>query len=64
MNCNVQVFCKMIFSNKFGFILETVFSYSNGARERLSTVDLLSKCVHFAQKVPVPDTLVLGGHLY
>jgi hypothetical protein len=24
MNCNVHVFCKMIFSNKFGFILETV----------------------------------------
>jgi len=28
MNCNVNVFCKMIFSNKFGFILETVFSYT------------------------------------
>jgi hypothetical protein len=27
MNCNVLVFCKMIFCNKFGFILETVFSY-------------------------------------
>ncbi len=27
MNCNDHVFCKMIFSNKFGFILETVFSY-------------------------------------
>ncbi len=23
MNCNVHVFCKMMFSNKFGFILET-----------------------------------------
>ncbi len=23
MNCNVHMFCKMIFSNKFGFILET-----------------------------------------
>jgi hypothetical protein len=22
-------FCKLIFSNKFGFILETVFSYTN-----------------------------------
>jgi hypothetical protein len=28
MNCNVDVFCKLISSNKFGFILETVFSYS------------------------------------
>jgi hypothetical protein len=28
MNCNVHVFCKMIFSNKFGFILETVFSFT------------------------------------
>jgi len=28
MNCNVHVFCKMIFSNKFGFILETVFPYT------------------------------------
>ncbi len=27
MNHNVHVFCKTIFSNKFGFILETVFSY-------------------------------------
>ncbi len=27
MNCNVHVFCKMIFSNKFGSILETDFSY-------------------------------------
>jgi len=26
MNYNVHVFYKMIFSNKFGFILETVFS--------------------------------------
>ena len=26
------MFCKTIFSNKFGFILETVFSYSNQAR--------------------------------
>ncbi len=23
MNCNVHVFCKLIFSNKLGFILET-----------------------------------------
>ncbi len=29
MNCNVHVFCKLIFSNEFGFILETVFSYIN-----------------------------------
>ena len=28
MNCNVHVFDSLIFSNKFGFILETVFSYS------------------------------------
>ncbi len=28
MNCNVHVFDNWIFSNKFGFILETVFSYS------------------------------------
>jgi hypothetical protein len=28
MNYNVHVFYKMIFSNKFGFILETVFSYA------------------------------------
>ncbi len=28
MKCNVHVFYKMIFRNKFGFILETVFSYS------------------------------------
>ncbi len=48
MNSNVHVFCKLIFSNKFGFILETVFSYCNGAREKISTVDLLSKCVYFA----------------
>ncbi len=27
MNCIVHVFHKMIFSNKLGFILETVFSY-------------------------------------
>ncbi len=27
MNHNVHLFCKLIFSNKFGFILETVFSY-------------------------------------
>ncbi len=27
MNCNVYVFCKLIFSNKLGFILETVFSF-------------------------------------
>ncbi len=27
MNCNVHVFCKIIFSYKFGFIPETVFSY-------------------------------------
>ncbi len=29
MNCNVHVFCKMTFNNKFGFILEAVFSYTN-----------------------------------
>ncbi len=28
MNCNVHVFCKMIFGYKFGFILEIVFSYN------------------------------------
>ncbi len=28
MNCNVHVFCKIIFSNKFWVILETVFSYT------------------------------------
>ncbi len=28
MNYNVHVFYKMIFNNKFGFILETVFSYA------------------------------------
>ncbi len=27
MNCNVYVFYKLLFSNKFGFILDTVFSY-------------------------------------
>ncbi len=27
MNCNVHVFCKIIFGNKFGFILETSLSY-------------------------------------
>jgi hypothetical protein len=35
MNCNVHVFCKMIFCNEFGFILETVFSYISKL-ERLS----------------------------
>ncbi len=28
MNCNVHASGKTIFSNKFGFILETVFSYN------------------------------------
>ncbi len=28
MNCNVHVFYILIFSNKFEFILETVFSYT------------------------------------
>ncbi len=28
MSCNVQVFCKLILSNKLRFILETVFSYT------------------------------------
>jgi hypothetical protein len=27
MNCNVHVFCKMMTSNKFEFILEIVFSH-------------------------------------
>jgi hypothetical protein len=29
MNCNVHVFCKKTFSIKFGFILETVFSFKS-----------------------------------
>jgi hypothetical protein len=29
MNCNVHVFCKILISTKFGFILETVFSYTS-----------------------------------
>jgi hypothetical protein len=36
MNCNFHVLYKMIFSNKFGFILETVFSYSHYAESQLS----------------------------
>ncbi len=28
MNCNVHVFCKLIFSDTFGFILEEIFSYT------------------------------------
>ncbi len=28
MSCNVHVFYKIIFGNKFGFILEKVFSYT------------------------------------
>jgi len=34
MSCNVHVFCKLIFSNKFGFILETVFSYKTHCGHR------------------------------
>ncbi len=30
------MFCKMIFSNKFGFILETVFSYKWTRPKRLA----------------------------
>ncbi len=37
MNYNVHVFCKMIFHNKFEFILETVFSYT-GAQQTLRTM--------------------------
>ncbi len=29
MNCNVYMFYKMIFSNKFGFILETSLFYKS-----------------------------------
>jgi hypothetical protein len=40
MNCNVHVFCKMMGSNKFGFILETVFSYNMLSVITLSVVML------------------------
>jgi hypothetical protein len=43
MNCNVQVICKIIFNNKCGFILETVFSYKKFAVEKKVK---LTKC-HF-----------------
>ncbi len=38
MNCNVHVLYKIIFSNKFGFILETVFSYYSHFRFRCCTL--------------------------
>ncbi len=40
MNCNIDVFYKMIFSNKFGFILEKVFSYS-GKQNYMESKDTL-----------------------
>jgi hypothetical protein len=40
MNCNVHVFCEMIGGNKFGFILETVFSYNMLSDVSLSVVML------------------------
>ncbi len=47
MNCNVRVFCKKIFSKKFGFILETVFSYRymscNFIKPKVSCLQTLSK---------------------
>jgi hypothetical protein len=39
-NCNVHVFCKMIFSNKFGFILETIFSYKSDISFKKAHVQL------------------------
>ncbi len=42
MKCNVHVFGKMILSNKFGFILEAVFSYN-----KISASD------HSCDKVPL-----------
>jgi len=40
MNCNIDVPCKMIISNKFqfGFILETVFSYKMYAKVKHSSL--------------------------
>ncbi len=40
MNCNVDVLCKMIFHNKFGFILETVFSYNITEANKLERLSL------------------------
>jgi len=51
MICNVRVLYKIIFSNKFGFILESVFSYSfdtcrNATLRRTSANDLTVKVLH------------------
>ncbi len=41
MNCNVHVFCKMIFSNKFGFILETsLFLQQTSSKNKAETAPL------------------------
>ncbi len=48
MNCNVHVLYKIIFSNKFGFILETVFSYKISEMNYQS--DFLHKSLFFLFK--------------
>jgi len=51
MYCNVHVLYKMIFSNKFGFILETVFPYNINvillAGGDLAKRNILKRPLHF-----------------
>ncbi len=44
MNFKVHVFCKMIFSNKFRFNLETVFSYTKSKIQNTPTVHVTQYC--------------------
>ncbi len=46
MNCNIHVFYILIFSNKFGFILETVFSYITHLATQQPAWSSDSKSIH------------------
>ncbi len=59
MNCNVHVFCKMIFNNKFGFILETVFSYRRHHNTSFSlTYQWAKKARVFVPNKPLKPSVV------
>jgi len=50
MNCNVHAFCKLVVSNKFGFIQETVFSYVGTQKLSFSVVQREAIIVFIVQE--------------